>query len=183
MNLRLLALPFVFALACSSRDQSLGQTIHTQPIIDPDPDPDPDPNPNPSPVPPCEDTSLHAAETSCEASCLPTRTVVGSGYECPAGFSCCDNSVGCGASGCPSPTVPPCEDVSLHPHVGKCRVSCSGPPNTSPDYECPPGLCCDDPPGCGAAGCTTAMGGMPQGGTTSQGGNAGSVTAGAGGAP
>jgi hypothetical protein len=96
-----------FAVSCSSRDQSLGETRPSpQPIIDvepqPDPDPDPDPNPDPTPsIPPCEDSSKHARTGACVARAeCPRPPITDAGYECAGDAVCCDPGVGCGTDGC-----------------------------------------------------------------------------------
>jgi hypothetical protein len=111
------------AAACSSRDQSVGETrrppdpiivVDPQPSPTPDPNlnPDPDPNPNPNPdpdpdptpsTPPCEDLSKHARTGVCVqiGSCRGS-VLTGAGYECAGDALCCDDRVGCGTLGCPT---------------------------------------------------------------------------------
>lgn len=94
------ALSFALASACSSADQSLGET-RRPPIPDLDPPP-----PEPTPVAmlsPCEDGALHARIGSCwpvvEACDGPE--ILLPGYECKAGTHCCAvRPVGCPQAGC-----------------------------------------------------------------------------------
>ena len=112
-----------FAVSCSSRDQSLGETRPSpRPIIevdpdpnpdpdpDPNPDPDPDPNPDPNPdpdpdptpsIPPCEDSSKHLRTGFCVASAeCDVPPITTAGYECEGDAVCCHEGVGCGQDGC-----------------------------------------------------------------------------------
>jgi len=114
-------IPLAFAAACSSRDQSLGETrptphpvvIDPTPTPNPNPNPDPNPNPNPDPnptpnpnptptTPPCEDHSQHARTGTCmPASECRGRVLTSAGYECNGVGACCDDTVG----GCPPPNT------------------------------------------------------------------------------
>jgi hypothetical protein len=110
-----------FAVSCSGRDQTLGETHPApHPIVipdptptpnpnpnpnpnpDPNPDPDPDPNPNPSPtIPPCEDISKHARLGECvPAGECHGRPLIAAGYECEGDAICCEDGVGCSQFGC-----------------------------------------------------------------------------------
>ena len=99
-------IPLAFAAACSSRDQSLGDTrptpdpviIDPNPTPNPNPNPNPDPNPNPNPTPttpPCEDRSQHVRIGICTpASECRGNVHTAAGYECNGAGVCCDNAVG-----------------------------------------------------------------------------------------
>ena len=110
------------ATACSSRDQSLGETRQSpRPIIvpdpapnpdpdptpdpspNPDPNPTPDPNPNPDPtptVPPCEDSSKHVHLGHCVPMGQCRAPITRVGYECEGDAVCCDDGVGCSLGEC-----------------------------------------------------------------------------------
>jgi hypothetical protein len=114
--------------ACSSRDQSLGETRSPspaptpqpqpgpipQPQPDPNPDPAPDPQPTPDPqpqpdpnptpsVPPCEDRTLHPHIGACLPIAACPHSITYAGYECVGDAVCCDQGVGCGMAGCGAP--------------------------------------------------------------------------------
>jgi hypothetical protein len=89
------------AVACSSRDETLGETRQTpDPIVLPEPGPEPAPDPNPQP---CEDTSKRLPPGKCVpmGKCLGHVLTV-AGYECESGSVCCDTAPGCGRNGCGS---------------------------------------------------------------------------------
>ena len=105
-------LALVLSSACSSSDQSLGET-RAQPNPDPGPDVDPDP-PDPDPVvQPCENMLLHMGRTgACRpATECPFDQLTAPGYECAGGLACCDMTVGCRQGGCGGtsngPVLPP----------------------------------------------------------------------------
>lgn len=95
------------AIACSSRDQTLGETRRApspapDPSLNPVPVPDPTPSPRPEPSnPACEDAQKHARVGICVnvGTCFG-RPITLAGYDCPAGQTCCENPVGCSQSGC-----------------------------------------------------------------------------------
>ncbi len=124
----LVVLSVLIAVACSTRDQTLGETRPSpdpmRPDIDPDPPepdppepdpPEPDPGPGPEPmVPPCEDETRHANTGTCrpiEEGC-PSGVITRAGYECAEGLHCCEEPlVGCGLGQCggadSGPALPP----------------------------------------------------------------------------
>jgi hypothetical protein len=98
------------AASCSSRDETLGETLPPlDPIVEPRPTPDVDPQPQPQPDPdpkpmllPCEDASIHLRTGECMrvADCH-TEVITRAGYECDDGNVCCEaDAVGCGQFGC-----------------------------------------------------------------------------------
>jgi hypothetical protein len=95
--------------ACSSRDQSLGETRSADP--DPHSTADPDPKLEPEPDPPEPEPKPEPTPYPCEVSqrstfCLPLtetcrgRIITSIGFECGPDQQCCEATVGCPQTGC-----------------------------------------------------------------------------------
>jgi hypothetical protein len=103
---RTLAVAVTCVVACSSRDQTLGETRRPpgpgpDPSVKPVPDPTPTPQPEPEPDPACQDPQKHVRVGMCVSlgTCFG-RPINLAGYECPVGQTCCEAPVGCPQTGC-----------------------------------------------------------------------------------
>lgn len=95
-------LAFALVHACSSSDQSLGETRQAPPVPVPIPDIDPDsPDVPGAKVSPCEDATLHADRGACLPVAVPCPELLRAGYECSTGLHCCkERPIGCGLGSC-----------------------------------------------------------------------------------